>query len=165
MSNTGTKRRTRKRMTRKNTKWTVPEIQAVALEYTNVADFRNGNPKAYSAAHRHDVFEAVTAHMTGTQQSWDNAKAAEVAKLYKTRGDFSLGAPGAYTYARRANILEDICAHMPANIAKAKAKWTPDTLKAEAAKYDSMTEFRKANRSAYVTASRLKILDELYVDA
>lgn len=40
-------------------------------------------------------------------------------------------------------------------------KWTIDTLRAEAARYSTAADFRREQQSAYVTASRLGVLDDI----
>ena len=152
-------------MGKQNKKWDAASIQAEASAYTNVADFRAGSPKAYSAAHRHDVFKTVTAHMTNDARVWSVEEVTRVAKGYKTRGEFSKGSAGGYTYARRQGILDEICAHMPANVTQANAKWTATALATEAAKFSTKSEFRTGSRSAYVTASKMGILADLFEEA
>lgn len=152
-------------MADRKTKWNADNVKAAAAVYGNVADFRKGDPKAYSAAHRLKIFKAVTAHMNETRHQWDDENVTATAKQYNTRGDFARGAPGAYTFASRGGILNQVCAHMPDNVAKVNAKWTAETLAEEAGRFENRSAFRTGNRSAYVTASRMGILDALFADA
>ena len=103
--------------------------------------------------------------MTNDARVWSVEEVTRVAKGYKTRGEFSKGSAGGYTYARRQGILDEICAHMPANVTQANAKWTATALATEAAKFSTKSEFRTGSRSAYVTASKMGILADLFEEA
>jgi len=151
-------------MRKQNKKWNIDSIKAAAVAYDDISNFRKNSPKAHAAARRLKILKDVTAHMIETQEQWNHENVAKTAAQYKTRGEFSKAAAGGYTFARRKGILDEICAHMPSNVSKANAKWTKSTIMAEAAKFPTKSKFRTGNRSAYVTASKMGILAELFGD-
>ena len=85
---------------------------------------------------------------------------------YKTRSEFEKGNVGAYYSARRKGFLDEVCSHMPKRsllLGKKhpRFKWSFETLKKEASKYNTRTEFQKANGSAYNTALKKGFLDKI----
>ena len=54
-------------------------------------------------------------------------------------------------------MIDEVYQHMELR----RIKWTDEMLREEALKYDSRTEFSKANRSAYSIAAKRGIIDAL----
>jgi hypothetical protein len=78
----------------------------------------------------------------------------EVAKRYSTVGEFTKEARPHYTAAWRNGWLEEVCAHMTKKTPGPKPRMTRESVVALAGEYATFTEFRKAHRSAFVTAHR-----------
>lgn len=95
---------------------------------------------------------------------WNLEKLNIEAKKYRTRAEFQILGNSAYQSAYRKNILDIICTHMPDDMRKrpsVKKKWTKESLLLEALKYNSRSEFWEKNCSAYVTAAKLLVLEEV----
>lgn len=147
-------------MTAKNTRWTRELIFEQAQKYKTRTAFANGAQQAYAAARRKGLLDEVCAHM-GTATIWDEETVTTEAAKYKTRGEFAKHAGGAYNFAVRNDILDKVCEHMPKNVHKSQRKWTKETV-SKASRGMTRSQFRLANRSAYVTAHREGWLDDIF---
>lgn len=83
---------------------------------------------------------------------------SEASKFHKVK-DFKEGNPSAYRAAIKRQILKDLCATMDPNLYN--VPWTKEGLKKEALKYKTRGEFKKKHEGAYVTARKLKIMEEI----
>lgn len=147
--------------TRKNKRWDEASIREAARGCKTRQEFYTKERQAYAAAIRQDLLEDVCTDMTPITR-WNAKTVATEAKKYKTRSEFADGTPGAYNYAARKQLLDVVCTHMPTNMNKKNRKWTNDALREAAKSYDTRADFRAGNRSAYVTAHREGIIDELF---
>lgn len=138
--------------------WDEAEIREIAKAYSTRNDFYTHARQAYAAASRRNILDDVCAHMTTERVEWDYRKALKIARQYKSRGSLAKASPGAYGWLNRNNLLDRACQHMPAH---AGTRWTTEALQQEALKWPSSTEFRKGNRSAWVTAHKKGIMREL----
>jgi len=82
---------------------------------------------------------------------------ADAAK-YRTRAEWMRGSPNAYRFALRHGLDEVATAHM--NYVTQHGKWTREAVVASALAHSSLSEWRKAEPSAYVTSKRLGCFDE-----
>ena len=73
--------------------------------------------------------------------------------------EFKRGDGSAYTTSVREGWLDEICSHMTKP--KVILKWTPERLQETANKFKRRKDFKENEYSAYVTAVRLKIIDEI----
>ena len=96
---------------------------------------------------------------TVSRIKWTKEACSIVAKQYNTRMEFKRGDGSAYTTSVREGWLDEICSHMTKP--KVILKWTPERLQEIAKKYTKRKDFKKNEYSAYVTAVRLKIIDEI----
>ena len=82
------------------------------------------------------------------------------AATYKSRAEFLLGSPGEFYSALESGTLDEACAHMVGE-RRYLIKWTPETITAEALKYNTRSEFARGSGGAYSTATRLGIRDDV----
>ena len=103
-------------------------------------------------------------------QKWTINSLQEEALKYSSRREFSLKHCGAYKTALRRGVLNDICGHMVQKAdrklkttikAKATIRWNVENLKLEALKYATRKDFEVGNKSAYYSALRRKLIDEI----
>ena len=83
----------------------------------------------------------------------------EEAKKYVNKSDFVLKAPGAVKAARKLGIYKEVCQHMkkPVEQSLKMAVWSEETLRLEALKYTSKSEFNSKRGFALKAAKNLVI--------
>jgi len=135
----------------KKTQYSKTDILKNALKYNSKFEWEKANNPIVHAAKRFGIYEEATAHMSKRNDlTFEYCKAE--AKKYNERLEFFEGNGSAYTKAQQNGFLDDICKHMtPVNVTRArgKVKWTYETCKAEAVKYNSKRDFKKGNQYAY----------------
>lgn len=143
-------------------KWTDETILEEAKKYSSKDDFRKACSAAYTIAHKRGIIEEVCSHMASTRKKrdyWTFEQCQKAASKYQSRNDFKKNDGSAYSTAVRNGWIEQICSNMvkPAP----KIKWTHEKLAEEAKKYNSKKDFKLFSHSAYVTAVRNGVLDEI----
>ena len=90
-------------------------------------------------------------------KKWSLVSLRTEAAQYSSRNAFNKGSRKAYKAAWKMDILNEICQHMtrPQSV----IKWTLETLKVEAQRYKTRTEFAKGSSGAYNAAWRNGWLD------
>jgi hypothetical protein len=91
---------------------------------------------------------------------WNFESCKHEALKYNTKTDFFLNSGGAYNASIKNNWLNEVAKHMIV-FNKPKNYWTFEKCKEEALKYKTKIEFRNQSNSAYQTAKRKKILNEI----
>lgn len=134
---------------RKKSKWSDEELENEAKKYEFKIDFQKFSPKAYAVSQRRgrDFFDKITSHLKNKIIHWTDDMLKDEALKYSTKADFLKGSPKAYQSAmnRGEQFWSKVTSHMP-NIHKS---WTDETLRDEALKYKTPTEFYNSNPSAY----------------
>ena len=74
------------------------------------------------------------------------------AKQFSSRADFSRRAASAYQMLYRHKMLDKACAHMTVSPVYSYARWTPEAVFVEAAKYANRAEFKRQCSGAYCYA-------------
>ena len=151
-----------KKQTRPNQKYSYNLLCCTALKYKTRSEFRKFDYKMYDAANKRNLLDDICSHMpedTVSRIKWTKEACSIVAKQYNTRMEFKRGDGSAYTTSVREGWLDEICSHMTKP--KVILKWTPERLQEIAKKYTKRKDFKKNEYSAYVTAVRLKIIDEI----
>ena len=138
-------------------------IQMEAQEYKTRSEFAKESPSAYDRARQLKILDEVCSHMTKPKpkHKWTEVTIKEEALKYKTRSEFAKESPSAYARARRLGLLNEVCSHMFSSISKTSPKWTEETIKEEALKYKTRSEFAKGSPSAYDKARRSGLLNEV----
>ena len=124
-----------------------------AKKYEYRIEFKKENSILYNYASRHGWLEDICQHMTWITRKphfWTKEKCLNEALKYKSRKLFQKGSGGAYAAAIDNGWLDEICSHMR-RPAPSNYYWTKDRCKEEAAKYETLKDFRK-NSYAYNAA-------------
>ena len=134
--------------------WTEESLRAEALKFNSRKEFAEGNGNAYAAArHRGKEFlDSICAHMEQKYATHTKESLRLEALKYNSRFEFQKGNIGAYGAAKKRGkeFFDSICSHMKPK----HATHTEESLRAEALKYNSKSEFGKSNKSAYNAALR-----------
>lgn len=143
-------------------KWTDEAILEEAKKYSSKEDFRKACSAAYTIAHKRGIIEKVCSHMASSRKTrdyWTFEQCQKAASKYQSRNDFKKNDGSAYSTAVRNGWIEQICTHMikPAP----KIKWTHKKLAEEAKKFQTKKDFKMFSHSAYVTAVKNGVLDEI----
>ena len=93
------------------------------------------------------------------QSKWTRPKAEQAASTCKTKSEFNNKFSGAEKWARRDGCYEEICSHM-----RPKFYWDFESVKKEAAKYTSKSDFYLGSSSAAQWAVRNKKMNSLFDD-
>lgn len=141
-------------------RYNLEHIKSEAEKYQTIRDFRKKSPKVYLAAKRNNLLDDVCIHMTkGSYIYWTKERCQARAILYQSKKEFKLNDGSAYTTSVREGWLSEICQHMTTPIPK--RKWTYDKLKETAMLYATKNEFKKNAPSAYTTAVREKLINDI----
>lgn len=148
----------------KQTQYTKKDILKDALKYESKFEWEQANNPMVHAAKRFKIYEQATAHMSKRNElTYDFCKAE--AKKYNERLRFFEGNASAYTKAHQNGWLDDICKHMlPVSVTRSrgKVKWTYETCKAEAKKYNTRNNFQLGNQRAYKVSCQNKWMDDFF---
>lgn len=148
-------------------KWTIEVLRCEALRYSDFTDFRKNGRRAFMAAKRLGVLEEIGSHLKRSRFCRTDEELATEALKYNTRREFQDKGHGPYEVARGRGILDKICAHMtPTETLRSKPRpelriWTTKTLKVEALKYNSRSDFKRLGKGAYVAARKIGVVDEI----
>ena len=143
-------------------KWTDEAIYEEAKKYSSKEEFRKGCSAAYTIAHKKGIIEKACLHMVSSRKTrhyWTFEQCQNAASKYQSRKDFKKNDSSAYSTAVRNGWIEQICTHMVKPIPK--IKWTYEKLVEDAKKYKTKKDFKLFSHSAYVTAVRNGVLDEI----
>ena len=146
----------------RKTKWSYEKLVEVTKEYDNYTQFCKEQQTAYSVARRLGVLDELTSHMTKKKDTpkWNPETIAAEAKKYNTRKEFTKNSNSASAKAYALGIMDEVCSHME-NLRSVRRKWTDEALREEAAKFNTVKDFRKNSHSAFVTAHRLGIVKDI----
>ena len=143
--------------------WTLETLQVEALKYTTRTEFQKANGSAYGAAGRMNLRDTICGHMTEIKKPdgyWSLEKLRDEALKYSSRQEFQQKNGAAYKAAGLMKCRQIICSHM-VEIKKPSGFWTLENLTAEALKYESKVDFVEKSPSAFLTASRKNIIDQI----
>ena len=143
--------------------WTLETLQAEALKYTTRSEFQKGNGSAYGAAGRMNLRNAICGHMTEIKKPdgyWSVEKLRDEALKYSSRQEFQQKNGAAYKAAGIMKCRDIICLHM-VELKKPRGFWNADNLFAEALKYENKVDFVEKSPSAFLTATRKNLIDQI----
>ena len=127
--------------------WTKELVMEEARKYTSSHEFKEGNPKAYSAAQRNDWMKECTWFIKPKNaKKWNYDTCYEEAKKYSTQSEFRVNSITAYCKARDNGWLDDYT-WLEKHIA-----WNYDLCMSEARKYEYYLDFRYKSFDAFKTA-------------
>lgn len=92
-------------------------------------------------------------------KNWSVEKLKKEALKFSKKKDFKKQSFKAYRAAQKRGLLDQLCSNMEPNLYN--VPWTKEDLKKEALKYNSRNEFKKNYEGAYVTARKLKIMEDI----
>ena len=124
--------------------WTKELCVEKAKKYTSFPDFRKQEPQAYNAALRRGWLKELNWLIKAKRTDITKDEILQLAKGYKYASDFKKAYPSHYHCAIRLGVLKELAFEV-----KDTRKWTYDTCHAEALKYSTQIEFRKASPVAY----------------
>ena len=143
-------------------KWTDEAVFEEAKKYSSKEEFRKGCSAAYTIAHKKGIIDKACLHMVSSRKTrdyWTLERCHKAASKYQSRKDFKKNDGSAYSTAVRNGWIEQICTHMVKPILQ--IKWTYEKLSEEAKKYKTKKDFKLFSHSAYVTAVRNGVLDDI----
>ena len=144
-----------KHMEVKQIKWTKELASQEALNFRTRSEFAKGSKKAYDAASKYGWLDDITKHMVSGIPTRTRDEISQIAKQYNKYSQFAKEHPNLAQYARKKN-WDDLFNHM-----EQKKVWTPDELRNEALKYQTIGEFINQNKNAYQAARRKGILQDI----
>ena len=132
-------------------RWTKELVLEEARKYMSSHEFKEGNPKAYSAAHRKNWMKECTWFIKPKNaKKWNYDTCFEEAQKYTSRTDFRINSITAYCVARDHGWLEEYTW-----LKKRINPFNYDFCKQEARKYVYYNDFRaKSHQFYYVAKNR-----------
>lgn len=94
------------RVMRRN-KWNFSSVYEVARRFTNLKDFREQYPTAYTYARKNKMFDIIN-WLKKERKSWTIEDVVEESKKYTSRADFCQGSHTAYLIALKNDLLKDM---------------------------------------------------------
>ena len=140
-------------------------IMKDAKKYNSRSIWMKASSGAYEAAKRLGCFEQAVEHMSRppTNVKWTKTSVFEAALKYKYRKDFNLAYPGAYEAAKKYGWFDEVVSHME-NKKLIPLKWTKEKVIADAKKYTTRSEWKKASPGAYSAAFKHDWYEEAVKD-
>ena len=142
--------------------WTLETCKADALKYETKKKWQKTPKSGYYAALKNGWIKQCCAHMIDgylAQIKWPLETCKAQALKYNIRNDWIEAPNSGYDAARKKGWLEECCAHMiDGNLAK--IKWTLETCKAQALKYETRNDWFKAPNSGYFAALKNDWIEE-----
>ena len=130
--------------------WTKELVLGEAHKYTSSHEFKEGNPKAYGAAHRKGWMKECTWFSTPKNaKKWNYDSCYEEAQKYTTYTDFRQTSIVAYCMARDNGWLEDY-----SWLEKQINLYNYDACLLEAQKYQYYYDFRSESHDYYMVARK-----------
>ena len=127
--------------------WTKELVIEEARKYTSAHEFKEGSPKAYSAAHRHGWIKECTWFIKPKNaKKWNYNTCFEEAQKYTSRQEFRQKSITAYTKARDNGWLEEY------DWLERLILYSYDVCLEEARKYTYFNDFRSGSHHAYLVA-------------
>lgn len=127
-----------------NHTWTKDMCYDIAIKYASLKEFSEKESVAYYAAKRHGWLKEYAWLTKKKREDITKEEIVLKARNFEHSSDFKREHPSLYHRARLMGILNDL-GFKP----KDTSKWNYETCKAEASKYKSQIEFRKACPVAY----------------
>lgn len=144
----------------KRIKWTLELLKEEALKYQTRKQFQINSANAYSSAFKRKLLDDICLHMINGHIKWTKENVIELALKYETYSDFRENEVNAHDAAsKRLFCIEEIKSLYSRKRLNHNLKWKTETLKIEALKYLSKTEFKIKNQTAYNAAHKLGIID------
>jgi len=129
--------------------WTKDEVLKIAREHSKMNDFKNTQPKAYSAARRNGWLDDVRQLMTPAYEEWnDIEKIRQEASKYETLKDFRTNSPKAYAASKYKGILDDLKKTLKGTTTN-EPTLSPKDVETEALKFSTRKDFRTKSPLAY----------------
>ncbi len=153
--------------------WNDETCALEAKKHKTRTEFKLQSPTAYRRAHELGIMDSICSHMpqlpktassnepnlTPEQLELITKELRSVATNYKTRTEFKEGDRSAYNKAHKLGLMETICEHMGAP--KNATIWNEKSIRSEAKKYTTRTDFQNGSRGAANAARRLGIWEEI----
>ena len=136
--------------------------QEEAIKYNTKTEFKKESYNIYKNSILNGWLDEICSHMIPKQKPsgyWTYGKCKEDALNYTTKIEY-LSNSSSYDTSYKNGWLDDICSHMIEN-KKPNGYWSFERCKEECLKYESKSEFRKNNVSAYSTSKKNKWLDDI----
>jgi hypothetical protein len=134
---------------------TEQKCQEIALNYSVLSDFRKYEPSVYSNAHKNKWLTKITTHMDRKRKPngyWSYENFQLQAKKCRNINDFIAKYPGGYDAVIRNGWIEDLRILYPTKRAYHGKYRNLILCRAEAKKYNTITEFEKGSPGAYRAA-------------
>lgn len=140
-------------------KWTKDEVEKESKKYNRLIDFRNNSFQAYKVALKHkwiDEFDWLKRERV-EKNHWTFDECYKEAEKYSTVGDYKKLSPSSYVTAVSKGWAKEFTWLYPKG--RPKTRWTDDTCREEAKKYNTRYEFQNNMNGCYQYARTHGLLD------
>ena len=139
--------------------WTDEVILMDARKYPTQKDWKINSMNGYNAALKAGLLKQATAHMNKETMKpmghWNiEENVISDALLYTEKNKWRRSSSGAYKGAKRLGIMEKATSHMNGNKIKPMGYWTKEKVIAGAAKYFTVTDWKKNSMYSYNLACK-----------
>ena len=143
------------------TYWTYDKCYEEAKKCKTLKEFYKRHEKAYRVAKKNGWIKDFKWFIKPTPIiKWTYEACLEKAKTCHSKVEFETKYSGAMNVARKNNWLKDYTWFVRPTVKN--SKWSYDSCKEEAKKYDSRGSFAKGSKAAYLKAWKSGWLDEFY---
>lgn len=151
-----------KRKIKNKVQWSYDLCKSYAIQCKTKIEFKTKYYNAYDTALRKGWMNTFNWFIDGNVNKikWTYDACKDVALTCKTKSDFYTKYRRAYTVSKENNWIKDYTWFITPlkNNTQKKIKWTYDVCKAEAEKYNTLTDFRKFSHRAYIASINHKYL-------
>lgn len=143
-------------------RWSTSEaVLTEARKYQSKSEWQKNSVGSYEAAKRKGIFEEAVAHMHRPDISirWDNESIRNDALKYSSKAQWARESSGAYEAAKRRGIFEEVTSHMKRQTVT--PKWSEETIREDALKYSSKSQWKRNSIGAYTAAKKKHIFDDV----
>ena len=142
--------------------WTKERVFEESKKYSTVKEFKDKCGSAYNVARKEGWLEEMNWLTLSTKPNgyWTKERVFEESKKYSSREEFRKGCSSAHTVAQKKNWFHEMT-WLKDYTSKPRGYWTKEKVFEESKKYDSRSQFKKGNQSAYEVARVNKWLNEM----
>ena len=139
--------------------WTLETCKEDALKYTSKSEWSKNSGSAYVVATKNKWLDECCGHMEILwAKKWTLETCREDALKYNTKSEWKNSKSGGYSSAVSYKWINECCKHMIKP--KRTNKWTLETCREDALKYNTKVEWKKNSGAGYGAAQKNGWIDE-----
>ena len=144
------------------------DIVEAAAKFTQISEWVKKEGKTYAAAQRMQLLDdpEVVGHFVKNKvvnKKWTKDRVLKEAARFQSVSEWKRVSPGSYKAAKSDGYYDEIKSRMSllTLAPTSNHKWTLESIRQDARKYETKTEWRNRSGGAYQAAKRLGVIEEV----